>query len=188
MPAPPRTPPPRMRPEVLNRRVHYWVSIAVALPLLVIACSGVMLQVKKKVAWIQPTEHRGTGEQPVVGLEDILASVRAVPELGVEGWQDIDRLDVRPGKGVVKVLLKSHWEAQVDLGTGRVLQTAYRRSDLIEQIHDGTFFAGDWTRFGLFLPAGLALVLLLASGIWMFWQPIAVQRKRARAAAAAKGE
>jgi len=177
-----------MRPHVLNRRVHYWVGASVAIPLLVIACTGVLLQVKKKVAWIQPTEQRGTGKTPQIGLEDILASVRAVPELEVQGWQDIDRLDVRPGKGVVKVLLKSHWEAQVDLGTGRVLQTAYRRSDLIEQIHDGSFFAGDWTRYGIFLPAGAALLVLACSGIWMFWQPIAVKRSRARAAAAATSE
>lgn len=186
MPEPSRLPArQRMRPVVLNRRIHYWVGAAVAIPMLVIACSGSLLQIKKKVAWIQPTEQRGTGKTPAVDFEDILASVRSVPELGVTGWQDIDRLDVRPGKGVVKVLLKSHWEAQVDLGTGRVLQTAFRRSDVIEQIHDGSFFAGDWTRYGVFLPAGVALMVLVASGSWMFWQPLAVKRKRARAADAA---
>ena len=174
---------PRFRPHVLNRRIHYWASALVALPLLVIACTGMLLQVKKQVPWIQPPEQRGTGSEPVIGLEGILSSVRGVPELGVSGWEQVNRLDVRPSKGVVKVLLKNGWEAQVDLGTGAVLQTAYRRSDLIEQIHDGSFFAGDWTRFGLFLPAGLVLVLLIGSGLWMFWQPFGVKRRRALAAA-----
>ena len=60
-----------------------------------------------------------------------------------------------------------------------MLQTAYRRSDLIESIHDGSFFAGDWTKLGLFLPSGIALLLLWLTGLWMFWLPISVKRRRA---------
>jgi hypothetical protein len=56
----------------------------------------------------------------------------------------------------------------VDLGTGRVLQHAYRRSDLIESIHDGSFFGGNWTKLGLFLPAGLMLLFLWISGLFLF--------------------
>ncbi len=184
-PTPPTPPParPRLRASFLNRRVHYWTGAFVALPLLVIAATGILLQVKKQVPWVQPPERRGTGTEPAVGLEEILARVRSVPGLGVTGWADVNRLDVRPGKGMVKVLLRNGWEVQVDLGTGEVLQTAYRRSDLIEQIHDGSLFAGDWTRFGVFLPAGAALLLLAGSGLWMFWQPFGVRRRRARAAA-----
>ena len=74
--------------------------------------------------------------------------------MNVQCWDDVNRLDVRPGRGVVKAWLMNGYEVQVDLGTGRVLQTAYRRSDLIESIHDGSFFAGDWTKLGLFLPVG----------------------------------
>ncbi len=62
-----------------------------------------------------------------------------------------------------------------------MLQTAYRRSDLIESIHDGSFFAGDWSKLGVFLPSGVALLLLWITGLWMFWLPFSVQRKRRRA-------
>jgi hypothetical protein len=103
-----------------------------------------------------------------------------VPSLGVSGWGDVDRLDVRPGKGIVKVTLYSRWEAQIDLGSGEVLQTAYRRSDLIESIHDGSFFAGDWTKLGLFLPAGLTLLMLWLSGVWMLWVNLHGKRKKRR--------
>ena len=78
---------------------------------------------------------------------------------------------------LAKVWLHSGWEVQVDLGSGEVLQTAYRRSDLIESIHDGSFFAGDLTKLGLFLPAGVVLLLLWLSGLWMFWQPLAAKRR-----------
>jgi PepSY-associated transmembrane protein len=169
-----------VRFNILNRRVHYWVGFGVAVPLLVMIGSGLLLQSKKHWSWVQPAEHRGTGSVPAVDLEGILASVKQVREVDVRSWDDVDRLDVRPGRGVAKVWLTSGWEVQVDLGTGRVLQTAYRRSDLIETIHDGSFFAGDWTKLGLFLPAGLVLLLLWLGGLWMWWASFIANRRRAR--------
>lgn len=167
-----------MKFNVLNRKVHYWVTAFVALPVLTIVCSGLLLQVKKYSSWVQPGEQRGTGTSPNLDFEGILASVRQVKELHVSGWDDINRLDVRPGRGMVKVWLQSGWEVQVDLGTGRVLQSAYRRSDLIESIHDGSFFAGDISKLGVFLPAGIALFLMWITGLWMFWLPFSVRRRR----------
>lgn len=170
-----------MKFNSLNRKIHHWTTVFLAIPLLIIVCSGMLLQIKKQAAWIQPPEHRGTGTTPNVDLEGILDSVKALPELGVQGWDDIDRLDVRPGKGMVKVLLHSDWEAQVDLGTGRVMQTAYRRSDLIESIHDGSFFGGDVIKLGLFLPTGVALFLMWITGLWMFILPYTPRKRRKRA-------
>ena len=86
-----------------------------------------------------------------------------------------------PGRGVVKAWLMNGYEVQVDLGTGRVLQTAYRRSDLIESIHDGSFFAGDWTKLGLFLPSGIVVLMLWLSGLWMWWVPFAAKRAKSAA-------
>lgn len=174
-----------MQFNVLNRRIHYWAGFAVALPILVMIGSGLLLQVKKHWTWVQPVEHRGTGKAPAIDLEGILASVKSVQEMNVRSWDDVNRLDVRPGRGMVKVWLQTGWEVQVDLGTGRVLQTAYRRSDLIEAIHDGSFLAGEWTRLGVFLPAGLVLLLLWISGLWMWWVPFAAKR-RSRAHRAAQ--
>jgi uncharacterized iron-regulated membrane protein len=164
--------------NVLNRKIHYWASAIVTLPLLVIICSGLLLQAKKQSAWVQPPERRGTGKAPVISLEDVLARVKEVPGMHVQSWDDVNRLDVRPGRGMVKVWLNNGYEVQVDLGTGKVLQAAYRRSDLIESIHDGSF-GGDWTKLGLFLPTGITLLLLWFGGVWMFWVPFWAKRKRA---------
>jgi len=164
--------------NILNRKTHYWASFAAAVPLFVMICSGLLLQSKKHWTWVQPAEQRGTGSVPAIDLEAILASVKQARDLDVRSWDDVNRLDVRPGLGLVKVWLNSGWEVQVDLGTGRVLQTAFRRSDLIESIHDGSFFAGDWTKLGLFLPAGLVLLLLWLSGLWMWWVPFIAKRRR----------
>lgn len=170
-----------MRFNVVNRKVHYWGSALFALPLLVIIGSGLLLQLKKHWDFVQPPEQRGSSTTPVVGLPQVLAAVVEVRELGARGWEDVNRIDLRPGRGVAKVWLHSGWEVQVDLGTGRVLQTAYRRSDLIETIHDGSFFAGDWSKLGVFLPAGLVALGLWVSGAWMLWVPFRAKRAAARA-------
>lgn len=167
-----------MSGNVKNRKIHHWASFFAALPLLIIICTGLLLQLKKQVAWVQPPEQRGTGTVPAIGFDQIIASMQTDPALGVRSWDDVSRVDVRADRGLAKVTLHSGWEAQVDLGTGRLLQTAYRRSDLIESIHDGSFFAGDWTKLGLFFPAGLTLLLLWGTGMWMWWVPFIAKRRR----------
>ena len=166
-----------MKFNVVNRKVHYWASAIIAVPALVLLASGVLLQTKKHWSWVQPVEHRGTGSAPALDFHQLLESVRRDPSFGVRTWDDVNRVDVRPGRGVAKVWLNSGYEVQVDLGTGRVLHSAYRRSELIEAIHDGSFFGGDWTKLGLFLPTGLALLLLWASGMWMWWVTYAGKRR-----------
>ena len=172
--------------NILNRQVHYWAGFIAALPLLVMIASGLLLQAKKHWTWVQPAEIRGTGTTPALDLEGVLASLKTVPGMQVRTWDDVNRLDVRPGRGVVKAWLMNGYEVQVDLGTGRVLQTAYRRSDLVETIHDGSFFGGDWTKLGLFLPAGLIMLMLWLSGLWMWWVPFVAKRRRAAAARGAR--
>lgn len=166
-----------MRFNRLNRKIHYWATAFVALPVLVIIGSGLLLQLKKHAAWIQPVEQRGTGTSPRIGLDELLASVQTVPGLGVKSWDDVNRIDFRPGRGMAKVWLRSGWEVQVDLGTGRVLQSAYRRSDLIESLHDGSFFGGEVTRLGIFLPSAIVLLVMWLTGLWLFWLPFATTRR-----------
>jgi uncharacterized iron-regulated membrane protein len=169
--------------NVLNRKIHYWASATVAIPLIVIIVTGLLLQAKKHSTWVQPPERRGTGKVPALSLHDVLERLKTVPGMNVTSWDDVNRLDVRPGRGLVKAWLMNGYEVQLDLGTGHVLQTAYRRSDLIEASHDGSFFGGDWTKLGLFLPAGITLLLLWLGGLWMFWVPFAAKWKRSAARA-----
>lgn len=167
--------------NVANRKVHHWAGFFAAVPILVIIGSGLMLQMKKQWDFVQPPEKRGSATAPAIDFTQLMTALKSVESVGVSGWDDVDRIDVRPDRGIAKVTLKNRWEVQVDLGTGAVLQTAYRRSDLIESIHDGSFFAGDWTKLGLFLPAGAVLMLLWLTGLWMVWFPfINKRRKRAQ--------
>lgn len=163
----------------LNRKIHYWIGFGVALPLLVIIVSGLLLQLKKQWSWVQPVEQRGSASAPAIDFAEILAALESVPGMGVQSWDDVQRLDVRPDRGVAKAWLRNGWEVQVDLGNGHVLHSAYRRSDLIESLHDGSFFGGDWVKLGLFLPTGVVLLLLWLSGLWLWWIPFRARRLKA---------
>src|SRR5688572_30839540 len=171
-----------MKFHLLNRKVHYWASVVVALPLLVVICSGLLLQLKKQVPWVQPPELRGSGKEPAVSFAQVLEICRGVPEAGVKSWADISRVDVRPSRGMLKVWAASNWEIQIDAASGKVLQTAYRRSDLIESIHDGSWF-GDKVKYWVFLPGGAILLLLWLTGMYLFVLPY-LRRGGSRRAAA----
>jgi len=162
--------------NVLNRKVHYWASAIIAVPLLIIICTGIILQLKKHWTWVQPPEQRGSVKAPVIELSHILESLKREPRLNVTSWDDVNRLDVRPDKGIVKAWLKSDWEAQIDLGTGEIKQIWFRRSDWIESIHDGSIF-GDAVKLGLFFPTALTLLLLWLGGMWMWAYPLLHRRK-----------
>ncbi|RLS41558.1 MAG: PepSY domain-containing protein [Planctomycetota bacterium] len=167
-----------------NRWIHYWLGSISALPVVVILVSGLLLQVKKQVPWVQPPEQKGAGKIPAITMGAILEACQSVPEAGVVSWGDISRVDIRPSRGMMKVLVKNNWEVQIDFQTGQVLQVAYRRSDLIESFHDGSWF-GDWAKIGLFLPAGLILLVLWVTGLVLFVQPY--RRKGQRGRDLAKG-
>ena len=149
-----------------------------ALPFLVVVTTGLLLQLKKQVSWIQPTEQRGSGTEPTLALADILATTSRVLEAEVRSWSDVKRIDVRPDRGLVKVTSASDWEVQIDAATGAVLHSARRRSDLIESLHDGSFF-GSGVKLGVFLPVATVMFGMWLTGIYLFVLPFLVKRRRA---------
>ena len=77
---------------------------------------------------------------------------------------------------MLKVRCKNRWEVQLDAATGDILQVAFRRSDLIESIHDGSFF-GNRAKLGVFLPTAIVLVVLWGTGVYLFFLPYLAKRK-----------
>jgi hypothetical protein len=175
-----------MRLSILSRRLHRWGAVLAGLPILLVVGSGIVLQVKKQAPWVQPEEQRTAESTPVVDWASILATAQSVPQAEIRGWKDIDRLDVRPSKGLLKVISKNSWELQIALGSGALLQAAYRRSDLIESLHDGSFF-GDPVKLWIFLPSGLVLFALWLTGIYLWLLPYRTRRRRARLVASRIG-
>jgi uncharacterized iron-regulated membrane protein len=154
----------------LNRKIHHWGSIAIAVPLAIVLVTGVLLLLKKDFYWIQPPSIKGEQKGLALGFDQILAIARSIPEAEIGTWADVDRLDVRPNKGMLKVRAENSWEIQIDANSGQVLQVAYRRSDLIESIHDGSFF-GHYAKHWVFLPSALVLLGLWITGMVLFFHP-----------------
>ena len=153
-----------------------------AVPVLVVILSGLLLLLKKEVDWIQPPSQRGSSKELVLGFDQVLDIAKTVPEAGINGWEDIDRLDVRPSKGMLKVRAKNRWEIQIDAQSGEILQVAYRRSDFIESLHDGSFFH-DKVRLWVFLPSAVVLLGLWLTGLYLFIMYLYLGRRGRRSRA-----
>lgn len=161
-----------------TRKTHHWGAIVILIPVVVIIGTGILLQMKKEINWIQPpTTHGEVINNPTLSFDDILAAVKTAKQAQINSWDDIDRLDIRIGKGIAKVRGKNRWEVQVDTHSGKVLQVAYRRSDLIESIHDGSWFH-DKAKLWLFLPSGMILLILWLTGVYMVILPLIVKWNR----------
>jgi uncharacterized iron-regulated membrane protein len=154
-----------------NRKAHYWLTPVVAIPFLLIVVTGILLLWKKEVAWIQPPDADAGSTVAALSLPQVLEISRTVPEAEVRSWDDISRVDFRPSRNLIKVSTKNAREIQIDAGTGQVLRTALRRSDVIEQFHDGSFFH-DRVKLWLFFPVALGMLVLWGSGVWMFLRPL----------------
>lgn len=158
-----------MKPQLLFRKIHYWGSLIVAIPLIIMIGAGILLMVKKEIEWIQPGSQKGIERIaiPVISMQDLFEAAKSVEYAGFTTWEDLERADLKPGKGIIKFVSNINWEVQVDTHTGEVLQVAKRRSDVIEAIHDGSYFA-DWMKLGLFLPVGIVLLFLWLTGVYLF--------------------
>lgn len=91
---------------------------------------------------------------------------------------DLDRIDIRKNKGVVKFIFVKHtWEIQLDGVTGEVLSIGKRHSDFIENLHDGTvldnWFNTSIKPFRVIYNSimGLALLLFTITGFWLWYGP-----------------
>ena len=91
---------------------------------------------------------------------------------------EIDRIDVRPEKGIVKFTFVSNfYEVQLDGASGHLMQIDLRRSDVIEKIHDGSivdYYLG--LESGVFkliytIIMSLALMVFTITGFWLWYGP-----------------
>jgi uncharacterized iron-regulated membrane protein len=161
-----------------TRKLHYWISPIIFIPVVIIFSTGVLLQFKKQSNWIQPNVVITSKSKPVM-LNAYLESAKTVSEAKIYSWNDIDRIDIRPNKGIAKIRSKNNWEIQLDIESAEIYSVSFRRSDIIESVHDGSFFS-DYVKFGLFFPSGILLIVLSFTGIYMFIVPILRKKKKGK--------
>jgi uncharacterized iron-regulated membrane protein len=162
-------------------QIHKWTGIVLGIVLLTSATTGFLLLIKKDFHWIQPTTQRGTAgpADEIAPMREVYAAAFALdlPQLRTE--DDIERVDFRPDKRVFKIHSRhDNVEVQVDAIGLRTWGPAIRRSDWLEQIHDGQFF-GKWAHGWLMPIASVGFVLLACTGylIWI-WPKLLKRRRR----------
>jgi hypothetical protein len=105
--------------------------------------------------------------------------------VGKELSTKLDRIDIRPGKGIVKFVFLDHFHGlQLDCATGKLLLIEKRRSDFIEKIHDGSILdkifgtGGDQVKVSYTVIMGVSLFMLVASGFWLWYGPKRLRKSR----------
>jgi len=168
-----------MRVYQYFRKTHKWVGILLSVVFLNSAVTGILLLEKKNYAWIQPptlTGAEGKAED-FISTRNLVEIVLSQDSPNFRSLEDIDRIDFRPDHRVFKVHSKHNYaEIQVDAVTGEILSTAWRPSDLLEDMHDGSYYA-DWLHATLMPVTGGGLVLLTVSGIYL-WLATWLRKRR----------
>ncbi len=174
------------------RKYHRTIAMVSLLFFVSTAVTGLLLGWKKNTnGYILPKSYKGTSTNPKdwVSIDSLHSTAIRIlhdsidPNLGTS----LQRIDMRPNKGMVKFIFNDHFhEVQLDLATAELLALQYRRSDIIENIHDGSIldFAFDTSgeKFKLVYNTimGSALLFLTFSGFWLWMNPKRIRRERRR--------
>lgn len=159
---------------------HLWFGVLFTVVLTVISVSGILLNHKRGLGLMPDVAHQPRALLHASLSIDSLARIAlttagTVPglldEVGHDLLQAIDRMDVRPRNGFVKVRLRDRasTEFTVDLSSGHVLHTGKRGDVFLERLHSGETFGANWV---LLSDAGaVALLVTLVSGYWLWLAP-----------------
>ena len=162
--------------------IHLWLGVIVTVALVSISITGILLNHKRGLGLMPEVDHEPTApfEQSIHIERMAQAALAAAPQHARGDWKPgdpvdpglIDRMDVRPRDGFVKVRLrdKASMEMTVDIATGKVLHVGRRGDVFLEKLHSGEAFGGlRWVILSDI--AAVALVLTLITGYWLWLAP-----------------
>ena len=149
----------------------------------ILAITGLLLGWKKHSGGIiLPKSFQGTSTDfktwlPIDVLHQkalAIARESISPDLSTE----LERIDIRPDKGMVKfVFAEGFWGVQLDGVTGDLLHIERRRSDFIENVHDGSildYLVGTGSgeiKLVYTTIMGSALLMFTITGFWLWYGP-----------------
>lgn len=171
------------------RRVHRFTGIFLFIFFMFISITGILLGWKKHSGGLILAEtSRGSTSDLTEWLPMNELHDKAVKYLrdsvSAEISSEVDRIDVRKNRGIVKFTFKDHfWGLQLDGKTGDLLQIEVRRSDFIESIHDGSILdyylgtSNEQIKLVYTSITGLALLTFTITGFWLWYGPKRMRRR-----------
>lgn len=172
------------------RKVHRATGAMLFIFFFIIALTGILLGWKSHSEnLISPQSYKGSSSNlqewlPVDSLHK-KAIIILKDSISSDLSSELDRIDIRKDKGMVKFIFENHtWEIQLDGATGAVLNIGKRHSDFIEDLHDGsvldTWFNTSTKPFRVVYNSimGLALLLFTITGFWLWYGPKRLKKHR----------
>lgn len=152
---------------------HLWLGVIATLLTLLLAVTGIALNHKRGLGLMPDPERPGAvtlGEALALGELEARARV-ALSNSGGDGRVPVDRMDVRPGHGLIKVRFDDADVTEVTLALrdGALIHVGPRSDVFIEKLHSGEIFGAGWIL--LSDGAAVALILLTVSGLWLWLFP-----------------
>lgn len=150
---------------------HLWLGVLTTGIVVLVSLTGILLNHKRPLGLMPDVPHEPTGSfENALPLAELVRRAEAAvsPAVAATG---VDRLDVRPGKGLIKVRFddRAVMEVTLDLNTGAVLHVGERNDVFLEKLHSGEIFGDGWVL--LSDAAAVALVVLVLSGYWIWLYP-----------------
>ena len=172
------------------RKLHRQIAIFLFVFFLIISITGLLLGWKKNsFGIILPPTAKGVSTDLRTWLPfDTLQTIAVTTlhdSISKTLSSEIERIDARPSKGIVKfVFTDDYWEIQLDATSGNVLQINRRKSDILENIHDGTILdvlfntKNDQFKLSYTTIMGMALLALTGTGFWLWYGPKRIRKQK----------
>lgn len=167
----------------IARKVHRTTGAMLFVFFFLLACTGLLLGWKKHSGGvILPKSYEGisTNKEDWLPIHELhKKAIQVMTEHAPPGIShELDRIDIRPDKGMVKfVFVEGYWGVQLDCTTGQLLHLERRRSDFIENVHDGSYFdyllGTNYGQIKLVYTSimGTALLIFTITGFWLWYGP-----------------
>ena len=170
------------------RWLHRKIAVLLFVFFFFVSITGLLLGIKKQTGLLAPTQK---------GISTDLSTwlpIDSLQKIAIKYLHDsvdknlavkIDRIDIRPNKGIVKLIFEDHYRAlQLDGTTGKILLVEKRKSDLIENIHDGSILdklfgtGGEKIKVSYTVIMGISLLMLVLTGFWLWYGPKRLRKNR----------
>jgi hypothetical protein len=182
------------------RKIHRVTGISLLAFFLIVAITGLTLGWKKHSGGvILPKSYSGTSTdlKDWLPLDSLHKNAIKVFRDSISPTMplDLERIDARVDKGMVKfVFIEGFWGIQIDGATGKLLHIERRRSDFIENIHDGSILdylfntKDEQLKVVYTSVMGLSLLTFVFTGFWLWMGPKRLRRRENKAESKAKKE
>ena len=172
------------------RKIHRFLGMFLFIVFVFISVTGIMLGWKKNSGGlILPKSFQGTSTElkEWISIDSLHKNAVKIlhDSVSSEISGELERIDIRKDKGMVKfVFIDNYIGIQLDGATGNLLHIEIRRSDFIENIHDGSIldylFNTNREQIKLIYTsvAGLSLLTFTITGFWLWFGPKRMRKSK----------